>query len=117
MEGIFESISIEWAYKGLGIIGPTDTESMTTFGGPRTAAGNPRECSEPNLTGQSQQRYASRRFVYTRGVFLPLPREQENNSVKRHHASTWENMDQPIKMAAAARGKGIGFPSSQASRF
>ena len=41
MEGIFESISIEWARKGVWIIGPTNLDLMTTPSGPCDIAGNP----------------------------------------------------------------------------
>ena len=40
MEGIFESISIEWARKGVWIIGPTNPDSMTTSSEPCSIAGN-----------------------------------------------------------------------------
>jgi len=54
MEGIFESISIEWACKGVWIIGPTNLDLMTTPSGPCNIAGNPGNQIGPRITPNNQ---------------------------------------------------------------
>ena len=54
MEGIFESISIEWARKGVWIIGPTNLDLMTTPSGPCDIAGNPGNQIGPRIIANNQ---------------------------------------------------------------